>query len=68
MTRVRAAWATIPPNDRLAVVGLTVALLGGLALWWQAAIILLGLVLFATAVARALLGRKGAAGTGRHEG
>lgn len=58
----------IAPNDRLAIVGLGIAFLGGLALWWQAAIICLGLVLFATAVARALLGRTGAAGTGRHEG
>ena len=64
MTRL----AAIAPNDRLAIVGLGIAFVGGLALWWQAAIICLGLVLFATAVARALLGRTGAAGTGRHEG
>lgn len=59
---------TIAPNDRLGILGLGIAFVGGIALWWQVAIILLGLVLFATAVARALLGREGAAGTGRHEG
>lgn len=64
MTRL----AAIAPNDRLAIIGLGIAFVGGIALWWQAAIICLGLVLFATAVARALLGRTGAAGTGRHEG
>lgn len=66
--RIRTAWSALAPNDRLGVTGLLVAFTGGLALWWQVAIIFLGLALFATAVARALLGRKGAAGTGRHEG
>lgn len=68
MTRLRAWLRSLAPNDRLGLAGLGIAFAGGLALWWQVAIIFLGLTLFATAIARALLGRKGAAGTGRHEG
>lgn len=55
-------------TDRLAVLGLGVAFVGGIALWWQVAIIVLGLTIFAVAVGLALLGRRDAAGTGRHEG
>lgn len=53
--------------DALAIIGLAVAFAGGLALWWQVAIIILGAVLFSTAIGLALLRRKGVAGTEHRE-
>jgi hypothetical protein len=46
---------------------LLVAFVGGLALWWQVAIIVFGLVGFTTCLGLAMLRRRGDAGTGHHE-
>lgn len=68
MTRIRAWLRSLALTDRLAIVGVALIFAGAWTIWWQAAIILLGATLLTIAIGLALLGRKGAAGTGRHEG
>lgn len=53
--------------DALAGAFLLVAFLGGLALWWQVAIIVVGLVGFSTCLGLAVLRRRGDAGAEHHE-
>lgn len=65
---MRQRIASAPLPDRLAIVGVALIFIGAWTIWWQAAIILLGATMLTIAIGLALLGRKGAAGTGRHEG
>ena len=53
--------------DWVAVACLAVAFLGGIALWWQVAIIVFGLVGFSTCLGLAMLRRRGDAGMEHHE-
>ena len=53
--------------DWVAVACLLLAFLGGIAIWWQAAIIVLGLVGFSTCLGLAVLRRRGDAGAEHHE-
>lgn len=53
--------------DWVAIACLLLAFAGGIALWWQVAIIMLGLVGFSTCLGLAMLRRRGDAGTEHRE-